>query len=71
MRARDRERINDTIAHYMKHDKPLGLLMDELMDRFELSQTQAEDAVHTWQDNQEHKHSVNRAINYALGERAA
>lgn len=58
MRARDKERIGETIAHHMKHDKPMGLLMDELMDRFELSQTQAEDAVHAWQENQEQEQAA-------------
>ncbi len=58
MRARDKDRIEETIARYLKKEKPMGLLMDELMDRFELSQIQAEDAVHAWQQNQEQEQAA-------------
>jgi hypothetical protein len=53
VRARDKERIATTITRHMRKGLPMGNLLDHLMDRFELSQTQAEDAVQAWQEIQD------------------
>ncbi len=53
MRARDKERIDTVITRHMRKGLPIGSLLDHLMDRFELSQTQAENAVQAWQENRE------------------